>query len=129
MKSKFNKFLIVAILSMLVLTACGAVSQVTAVSNAGKAFMTALKDGNHQASWDMLTQTVKDEVGNYDGWVAFATPRNFSTFSFSSNNITNNEAQLDGEASLNGETYTVTLVFDKTGDQWLVSGINFALKK
>lgn len=76
----------------------------------------------------MLTPAVQEEVGSYDAWVVFATPRNFDTFSFSKNNIENTSAQLDGEATLAGDTYLVTLVLDKSGDQWFVSGINFSLK-
>ena len=38
------------------------------------------------------------------------------------------DAPLDGEATLGSDTYLVTLVFDKTGDSWLISGINFSLK-
>jgi hypothetical protein len=43
--------------------------------------------------------------------------------------VENDQAQMDGEASFpNGETYTVTLIFYKINDQWLIAGINFALK-
>jgi hypothetical protein len=111
------------------LSACGVTNDLKTVSDNGKAFMTALRDGDHNASWALLTPDVQTEIGSYDNWVAFATPRNFSKFSFSSTNVENDQAQMDGEASFpNGETYTVTLIFYKINDQWLIAGINFALK-
>jgi predicted small secreted protein len=128
MKNRLYVIIAVVILSTFVLSACGVAGQLTDVSDRGKAFMAALRDADHATSWSMLTPAVQEEVGSYDAWVSFATPRNFDTFSFSSNNIENNSAQLDGEATLAGETYLVTLVFDKSGNQWFVSGINFSLK-
>ena len=128
MKNRLYVIIAVVILSTFVLSACGVAGQLTDVSDRGKAFMAALRDADHATSWSMLTPAVQEEVGSYDAWVNFATPRNFDTFSFSSNNIENNSAQLDGEATLAGETYLVTLVFDKSGNQWFVSGINFSLK-
>lgn len=128
MKNRLLVIVTLVIISTFVLSACGVAGQLTDVSDRGKAFMAALRDADHASSWSMLTPAVQEEVGSYDAWVNFATPRNFETFSFSSNNIENNSAQLDGEATLGSETYLVTLVFDKSGDQWFVSGINFSLK-
>jgi ABC-type glycerol-3-phosphate transport system substrate-binding protein len=128
MKKRLSIILVLAVLSLLVLPACGLTSDMSNVGDAGKAFMTALRDGDHQASWKLLTPAVQEEIGGYDNWVAFATPRNFETFSFNSTNVENNQAQLDGEATLGSDTYLVTLVFDKSSDEWLISGINFSLK-
>ncbi len=128
MKKRISVVMILAVLSLLILPACGLTSDMSSVGDAGKAFMTALRDADHQASWDLLTPAVQEEIGGYDNWVAFATPRNFETFSFNSTNVENDQAQLDGEATLGSDTYLVTLVFDKTGDSWLISGINFSLK-
>ena len=128
MKKRFLVIFTLVIISTFVLSACGVAGQLTDVGDRGKAFMSALRDADHATSWSMLTPSVQEEVGSYDAWVVFATPRNFDTFSFNSNNIENNSAQLDGEATLGSETYLVTLVFEKSGDQWFVSGINFSLK-
>ena len=128
MNKRLSILIAVVVLSAFVLSACKVAGQLTDVSNRGKAFMAALRDADHATSWSMLTPAVQQEVGSYDDWVSFATPRNFDTFSFSANNIENNVAQLDGEATLAGDTYLVTLVLDKSGDQWFVSGINFSLK-
>lgn len=128
MKKRLLVVFTLIIISALVLSACKVAGQLTDVSDRGKAFMAALRDADHAASWSMLTPAVQEEVGSYEDWVTFATPRNFETFIFNSNNIENNSAQLDGEATLGSETYLVTLVLDKSGDQWFVSGINFSLK-
>jgi predicted small secreted protein len=128
MKKRLFVLISLVVLASFILSACGVAGDLTNVSDRGKAFMAALRDADHAASWSMLTPAVQEEVGSYEDWVNFATPRNFETFSFNSNNIENNSAQLDGEATLLGDTYLVTLVLDKSGDQWFVSGINFSLK-
>jgi hypothetical protein len=128
MKKRIALFLVVSVLALAILSACGAVSEITTVGDVGKAFMAALRDGDHTASWNMLTPAVQTEIGGQAAWVDFATPRNFSEFSFSSTNITNNQAQMDGEAVLGADTYTVVLVLEKVGDAWKLSGINFTLK-
>ncbi|MHC1740313.1 MAG: hypothetical protein AB9897_04295 [Anaerolineaceae bacterium] len=110
---------------MLTVTACGAVSSLKTTGSTGDAFMQALKDQDNEASWNLLTQAVKDEVGDQAAWADFTAPRAFESWKFTSNNITNNEAQLDGTATINGETYNVTLVLDQSGDSWLISGVNF----
>lgn len=128
MKKRIALFLVVSFLALAILSACAAVREITNVGDVGKAFMAALRDGDHTASWNMLTPTVQTEIGGQAAWVDFATSRNFSEFKFSSTNIENNQAQMDGEAVLGAETYTLVLVLDKVGDDWKLSGINFTLK-
>jgi len=90
--------------------------------------MTALKNGDHTTSWNMLTTSVQEELGSEPAWEEWASIRAFPEWKFTNNQVENNEAQLDGEATLDGITYNVTLVFDKTDTGWLVSGINFQEK-
>ena len=115
-------------LAVFALTACGAVSDLSVVSDNGKAFMAALRDGDHETSWNLLDPSLQDEFGSYDSWVEFAAPRNFSESKFSATNVSGSEATMDGEAVIGTETYLVNLVFYKTGDAWLISGIQFSLK-
>ena len=128
MKKRFTFILIIAVLSVLVLSACGAISDVSKVGDLGKAFMTALRDGDHSASWNMLSADVQTEIGSQAAWVDFATPRNFSKWTFSSTNVSGTEGQMDGESTIGAETYVTTLVFVKVGEDWKISGINFTLK-
>lgn len=128
MKNRIAILMVVSVILVMALSACGAVKDVAAVNDLGKGFMTALRDGDSSGSWDMLTSAVQEEVGNTDAWVEFVTPRNFSNWNFTSTNVQNNSAEMDGEATLGDETYTVVLVFDKADDAWKISGINFTLK-
>ena len=98
MKTRSSILVIVSILAVLILPACGAVSDLGTVSDTGKAFMAALRDGDHNASWNLLDPAVQQEIGTYDDWVAFASPRNFSESKFSSTNVSGSEATMEGEA-------------------------------
>lgn len=89
--------------------------------------MTALRDGNHDVSYNMLTSDLQKEIGGKDGWVQFATPRNFASWKFNSTNFQNNQGQLDGQAVIQNETYDMTLVFLNVNQEWKVAGINFKL--
>jgi hypothetical protein len=76
----------------------------------------------------MLTTSLQTEIGTYADWVNFASPRAFDTWSFSNTNVQNAQAQMDGECSIGSDAYTLTLVFDKVGTDWKVSGINIKAK-
>jgi hypothetical protein len=128
MKTRFSTIALASLLVVLTLTACGAASDLGTVSDNGKAFMAALRDGDHEASWVLLAPSVQDEIGSFDNWVEFATPRNFSESKFSSTNVSGTEATMEGEAVIGSETYLVNLVLYKIGDEWRVSGIDFSLK-
>lgn len=127
MKIKIFVISVILVL-MLAMTACGAVSSLKTANTTGDAFMQALKDQNNEASWNLLAQNVKDEIGDQAAWANFTQPRNFDSWKFNSTNITDKQAQLDGEATISGDTYTVTLIMDPDGENWLISGINFKLK-
>jgi hypothetical protein len=128
MKTRVSMLALVSIISVLVLTACGAVSDLSIVSDNGKAFMAALRDGDHMASWNLLDPSLQAEIGTYNDWVDFATPRNFAESKFSSTNVSGSQGTMEGEAVIEGVTYLVTLVFNKTGDSWLIAGIDFSQK-
>jgi hypothetical protein len=128
MKTRLSMTVLVSIMAVLVLSACGAVSDLGVVGDSGKAFMAALRDGDHNASWNLLDPALQQEIGSYNDWIDFATPRNFSESSFSSTNVEGAQATMEGEAVLGPETYLVNLVFSKTGDAWLITGIEFSLK-
>ncbi len=120
--------MVLATLALIVLPACGISNDIKGAGDVGKAFMAALKDGDNQASWNLVTSDIKDEIGNYDNWVAFTAPRQFESFSLNSTNIENDQATLEGEATLTGDTYKVTLILYKSGDTWQVAGVDFSLK-
>jgi hypothetical protein len=128
MKKRLLVLLVLATLALFVLPACGISNDIKGAGDVGKSFMAALKDGDNQASWNLVTSDIKDEIGGYDNWVAFATPRQFESFTLNSTNIENDQATLEGEATLGGDTYKVTLILYKSGDTWQVAGVDFSLK-
>ena len=129
MKNRVAILMVVSIILIMALSACSAVKDVASVNDLGKGFMTALRDGDTSGSWDMLTTAVQDEVGSTEAWTDFVYPRNFSNWNFTNTQVENDTAQMDGQATLGEETYTVVLIFDKVDDSWKISGINFALKE
>ena len=127
MKSRNSILVIISTLVLLAL-ACGTVSDLGTVSDTGKGFMNALRDCDHETSWNLLAPAVQSEIGTYNDWVDFASIRNFSKTTFSSTNVSGTEATMEGEAILGSETYLVSLVFGKSGENWLITGIEFSLK-
>jgi len=116
------------IILMAALTACSVVSGLKSAADTGNAFMQALKDNDNTTSWNMLDQNIKDEVGSEAAWADFTLPRNFSDWTFSSTNIENSTATLEGEATLGADIYYITLIMEANGEEWLITGINIELK-
>ncbi len=128
MKTRLSMLVLVSILAVIALSACGTVSDLGSVSDTGKAFMAALRDGDHTTSWNLLDPALQQEIGTYEDWIDFANPRNFSETTFSATNVSGTEGTMEGEAVLGSETYLVNLVLYKTGESWLIAGIEFSLK-
>jgi len=128
MKKRYTLIFILLALALFILPACALTNDLKGAGDVGKEFMNALKNSDYEASWNLVTPDIQTEIGGYSNWVDFATIRNFSDFSFNSTNVENDQATLDGEATLTGDTYTVQLILTKSGDSWLVAGIDFSLK-
>ncbi len=126
-----NKVLVISVFILLILslTACSAVSGLKSAGDTANSFMQALKDQDNTTSWNLLASNVQDEIGDSSAWADFTAPRGFESWKFTSTNVTNGQAQVDGEASIGNETYYVTLIMDQANDGWLVSGINFTFKE
>lgn len=128
MKNRVAIFLVVSIVLVMALSACAAVKDVSAVNELGRNFMTAMRDGDAAGSWDMLDENLHTEIGDLPAWEGYVIPRNFSEWSFSHTEVQNNLAQIDGEALLGEDTYTVLLGFTKENDAWLISTIGFNIQ-
>jgi hypothetical protein len=126
MKSK--RILLSALVLVLLLTACSAVSGLTAANHSANAFMQALKDQKADTSWSMLSPDLQTEIGDQAAWADFASIRNFDSWKFTSSNVSGDRAQVDGDATLGQDKYTISLVMDASGDNWLVSGIDIKAK-
>jgi hypothetical protein len=121
-------FVSTAVVLLFSLVSCSVVSGLKSAADTGDAFMQALKDNDNATSWGMLGQNIKDELGSEAAWADFTEPRNFSDWTFSSTNIENSTATLEGEATLGADTYLVTLIMEANGEEWLITGINIELK-
>ena len=121
-------WLALLVLIWLLVSSCGLTDDFSTVRDLGNSFMTALRDGDHAASYNMLAPALQQEIGDMNAWVAFAAPRNFSDWSFSSTSVDNGEGQMDGEATFTDGEYNIALVFGKYGDDWKLTGINFMKK-
>jgi hypothetical protein len=124
MKNRIAIFILVSVVLIMALSACGAIKDVSKVNDLGNSFMTALKNGDADSSWAMLTASVQKEVGDTTAWKEFVTPRNFSDWKITNTQVNDASAQIDGTAALGADKYDIVLVFDKVDDAWLISGIN-----
>jgi hypothetical protein len=130
MKNRIALLLVAAVLLAMTLSACGSVKDVAAVNDLGKSFMITMRDGDISSAWNMMTSSLQNEIGDINSWKESATPRNFSDWDFTNTQIQNKIAQMDGEATLGENKYTILLFFDKADDgSWKISGINFTLKE
>jgi len=118
----------VFLIGSLFLGSCSFAKDISTVQKAGNDFMSALRDQQTQVSWGMLTASLQTEIGSYPDWQNFASPRAFDSWSFSNTQVQNDQAQLDGECAVGSDTYTITLVFDRVGTEWKVSGVNITAK-
>ena len=128
MKTKLISLEIVSTMLLLMLTSCGLAGDLKTVNDTGKAFMSALEAKDYNTSYVLLTPSVQEEVGGQSGWEEWASIRAFPDWKFTSTNIENGQGQMEGEATLEGVTYDVVLIFDKVEENWLVSGISFQAK-
>jgi hypothetical protein len=126
---KFLRITSIVLVSLILLSSCSAVNDLSVVKETGDAFMAALKAGDNETSWNLLTEDVQAEIGGRAAWVDFVIPRTFQTWKFTSTEVNDDQAQLDGEATLGADTYTVVLVLAKVDDLWKLSGINFTYKE
>jgi hypothetical protein len=119
-----RKTLVLSLL-LISLTGCAIFKDSSTVGVTGNSFMTTFRDGDAKASWNMLTTEVQAEVGSQAKWEEYLTERNFSSWNFSDTQIENGVAQINGEATLGVDTYTVVLVLQKSENSWKISGVNF----
>ena len=129
MKKNTLILLVVSMLAVFALSACGLVKEISTVKDSGEAFMTALKEGDASASWNILATNVQEEVGGEDAWAEFAAPRNFDSWTFNEVNVDNGQGTLTGEATLGTDTYTIGMIMDQEDGVWKISGLQFESKK
>lgn len=95
------------------------------VADAGDTFMTALQENRLDDAYTLFAPNLKNEVdsevfaGTFSNW-------NLESWNFSSRSVDNNQGQLSGTATINGDLLNVELNFEKIGDNWLLIGYDFS---
>ena len=128
MKKRFSAVLIVGLLLMLSLSACGAVSDLSAVGDAGKAFMAALEQQDGATAWNMMVPELQTDIGTFEAWNEYVNTYQFTEAKFNSTSIEDGTGYLEGTANVDGDTYAISLVLDKFDEVWMLTGINFELQ-
>jgi hypothetical protein len=128
MKKRFLAALIVGLVLMLSLSACGAVSDMTTVGDAGKAFMAAMEKQDATAAWNMMVPELQTDIGTFESWNEYVNTFQFTESKFNSTSIENGTGYLEGTAKVDADTYNISLVLDKVDEVWMLSGINFELQ-
>ena len=100
-------------------------------ATAGENFMTALKNGDVAGAYNLCTPALQRELGSAQGMQTRITNGRVqpTQWSFSSRNINNDTAQLDGTVTFTGNREgNVTLVLAQVGGEWKISGFNLKEK-
>ena len=119
------------LLCILFVTACGVVKSTQALTDSANNFMTALKDGDYQAAYDLFVPELQSEVGSVENLQAMivdnlAQP---SEWTFSAVNASTADeattAKVEGSVTYqDGKEGAVTLEFLKSGEEWLLTSFN-----
>lgn len=121
-----KKTLIVTSLVLaLVLSACGIASELSAVNKTAEDFMIALRDSDYAAGYNLLGSDLQAELGGEGGWAEFASIRNFEEWKWTNTEFENDMGQVEGEATLGNEVYSIVLIEQKIGGAWKVVGLDF----
>lgn len=141
-KSNRNIFLIIG--GVLLLLVCGCIGSVLAfggaifggvmaatqpMTDAGDRFMTALRDGNYDSAYNMCTPSLQSEFGDVATFESRVQNSRPTTWTFNSRNISNDQGQLDGSATLaNGSEADLRLVLRNVSNSWKIEGVQIEPK-
>ncbi|MCC7445834.1 MAG: hypothetical protein IT324_00385 [Anaerolineae bacterium] len=108
-----------------ILTVFNAVKPIT---DASEGFMNALKTGDYNTAYNLLTPDVQTEVGgNANGLKSLIESNNSQpvSWSFSNVSVNNDRADFSGSVTFTGNrSGTGSLVLMKSGDAWKVAGFD-----
>ena len=92
------------------------------INDAAQAFMTALSINDYAAAFALSGPQLQAQVGSAEGLQA-ALPGTLSDWKFNSISQDNNTGTMEGTGTgPDGNTYTLSLYFEKVGDTWKVEG-------
>jgi hypothetical protein len=93
----------------------------------GESFMTALKNGDYAQAYGLCAPALQQELNSAQGLQQLVTNGKVQpvSWTFSSRNVDNATAQLDGTATFtSGGSGTVRIVLNQVGSNWQVVGFN-----
>lgn len=134
-RSMRNILLIVAGVALLLIVGCvvlfgsviaAAFNATQPVADAGERFMSAMRDGDFEGAYNMMTPALQTEFGTLEDFSGRVEGSRPTTWTFTSRNIENNVGKLSGTATFEDSAQgNFGLVLDKVGNDWKVSGIDF----
>lgn len=140
-ENKLNKkvvvvIAVVAVVLCLVLVGIGAVigfgvlGATQPAADTGEKFMQALKAGDYAAANALCLPALQQKVGNAQGLkrIVESGKAQPTTWTFTSREVNNDQAQLQGAVAMQGGEGTVTLDLLKVGSDWKVSAFNLTPK-
>jgi hypothetical protein len=90
-------------------------------------FLTLLRDGRYAAAYALCTPELQEELGDVDGLQSFIEDNDVqpARWSITDRTVEADQATFDGEVTLvRNRPGTVSVVLDKAGEKWLVSGLH-----
>ncbi len=129
--------LLIGILVLLALGACvllislgvfAGVSATKPIADVGKAFMTALKDGDYARAFALCSTDLQTELGDAGQLQALIEDGNAqpASWKFSSRNISDDQGQLEGTVTFTGDRPgTLSIILARVDDEWKVAGFDF----
>jgi len=92
------------------------------INDAAQAFMNALSIKDYAAAFDLSGPQLRAQVDSAEGLQA-ALPGTLSDWKLNSISQDNNTGTMEGTGTgPDGNTYTLSLYFEKVGDTWKVEG-------
>ena len=123
MKKLHRYFIALAVLVLVLpLVGCATLKD---VNTSSEAFMQALKNQDNTASWNLLSESLKKEIGDETKWAEFTAPRAFETWKFTSTSFSDKSGKAEGTTEIRGETYNFFLGLVKENSGWLIEAIEF----
>ncbi len=122
---------LVGFIALIGIAVGGAMFMTSGAASTGDTFMTALKEGNYAKAFEQCTPDLQKELGSADKIKEVIESQDVKplSYSFSSRNVVNNEAKLEGAATLsNNREANAVVSLSKIGNDWKVMGFSIKAK-
>jgi len=100
-------------------------------ADAAEGFMTALKNKDYAAAYNLCTSDLQGELGSVQGLQTTVEDHEAYpvSWNFSSRSVENDQAEMSGDGTFAGSREAaVSIVLELVGGKWKVAGFNFEWK-